>query len=601
MCGLAGVFAYGHGAQRPNEREGLAIRDHMRARGPDGAGLWRSPDGETMLLHRRLSILDLSARGAQPMMSADGRFVVVYNGEIYNYPALRRMLEQDGARFVTDCDTELLLHLFAREGPDMLARLRGMYAFAIWDSAERRLHLARDPLGIKPLYYADDGKTFRFASQVKALLAGGGVDAAPDPAGVAGFCLFGSVPEPFTFHAAIRALPAGHALTIDADGAGALRAFETVGRLLTAVSAPPGADTAAAAIEALRGSVAAHLLADVPVGLFLSGGVDSGALLGLMRAAGARDVRAITLRFDEFAGSPFDEAPCAARLAALYGAQHIVRQVTPAEFADDEDAVLTAMDQPSIDGVNVWFVAKAAKEAGLRAALSGIGGDEAFAGYSTFQRLPWMHRLRRLPARLPGFGAGFRRASTRLAPGLAARHPKAVSLFECGDGFEAGYFLLRALFLPHELPALLGPRLAREGLERLDLPRLLRAADAPGLDDCRRICALESGLYLRNQLLRDADWAGMAHSVEIRTPFVDRDVLRAAAPMLPGLAPGAGKALLASAPRPPLPADIAARPKSGFSVPMRFWRGEGPAARLGSRGWARRVLAAAGVETGGSA
>ena len=210
MCGVNGIFAYHLAANAPDEVELLATRDAMQARGPDGSGLWWCSDRRCGLGHRRLSILDLSDRASQPMVSADGKLVITFNGEIYNYSALRTELEAAGARFRTTSDTEALLHLYARHGAAMVHRLRGMFAFAIWDEMRRELFLARDPYGIKPLYTANDGWTFRFASQVKALLAGGRISRDAEPAGIAGFHLFGSVPEPFTLYRDIRALPAGH-------------------------------------------------------------------------------------------------------------------------------------------------------------------------------------------------------------------------------------------------------------------------------------------------------------------------------------------------------------------------------------------------------
>src|SRR6266849_1942585 len=321
MCGINGIFAYHSASSAPAGTELLATRDAMRARGPDGSGAWWSMDQRCGLGHRRLSIIDLSDRASQPMASEDGRLVVVFNGEIYNYPQLRAELETDGARFRTTSDTETLLHLYARHGAEMVHRLRGMFAFAIWDEARHRLFLARDPYGIKPLYTANDGWTFRFASQVKALLAGGRVARDPEPAGIAGFHLFGSVPEPFTLYRDIRALPAGHTQRIDAAGPREPRPFVNLAAILAegalhpALAAELGERLRASALDSVR----AHLLADVEVGIFLSAGVDSGALLGLMRDAGQCEIRAITLAFDEFRDTPEDEAPHAARIAARYG------------------------------------------------------------------------------------------------------------------------------------------------------------------------------------------------------------------------------------------------------------------------------------------
>src|SRR6516162_1493907 len=241
MCGVNGIFAYHPAANAPDKAELLATRDAMRARGPDGSGLWWSFDRRCGLGHRRLSILDLSDRASQPMASADGKLVITFNGEIYNYSALRTELEAAGARFRTTSATEALLHLYARYGVAMVHRLRGMFAFAIWDEQQRELFLARDPYGIKPLYTANDGWTFRFASQVKALLAGGTVSRDREPAGVAGFHLFGSVPEPFTLYRDIRALPAGHTQRVGAAGPCEPVRFVNLAEILSAGAADPAA------------------------------------------------------------------------------------------------------------------------------------------------------------------------------------------------------------------------------------------------------------------------------------------------------------------------------------------------------------------------
>src|SRR5579862_2281980 len=239
MCGINGIFAYHSASSQPKEAELFMTREAMRARGPDGAGLWWSQDRRCGLGHRRLSIIDLSDRASQPMVSDDRRFVLVFNGEIYNYPRLRAELERDGVRFRTTSDTEALLHLYARHGADMVQRLRGMFALALWDDAQRGLFLARDPYGIKPLYTANDGWTFRFASQVKALMAGGQVSRDPEPAGIVGFHLFGSVPEPFTLYREVRAFPAGHMQWIDSSGPREPRPFVNLAEVLAKAAANP--------------------------------------------------------------------------------------------------------------------------------------------------------------------------------------------------------------------------------------------------------------------------------------------------------------------------------------------------------------------------
>ncbi|WP_046865761.1 asparagine synthase (glutamine-hydrolyzing) [Microvirga massiliensis] len=596
MCGLNGIFSYHSAACFPKRAELIATRDYMHARGPDGAGEWWSEDFRAALGHRRLSILDLSERASQPMVSLDGQLAVVFNGEIYNTPDLRTELERRGVVFRTTSDTEVLLHLFAYHGEEMVHHLRGMFAFAIWDEAKHRLFLARDPYGIKPLYTANDGWTFRFASQVKALLAGRAVSRDPEPAGIVGFHLWGSVPEPFTMYREIRALPAGHTQWIDAAGPRKPVLYASVPAALSrGVRMAVGRDEITPRIRAaVLDSVRSHLLADVEVGMFLSAGVDSGAVLGLMRDVGQAKVRAITLAFEEFRGTADDELPLAAEVARLYGAEHVVRTVSEREFQADLPVILDAMDQPSVDGVNTWFVSKAAREAGLKVALSGLGGDELLAGYPSFRQIPRWVAAFRVPAAIPGAGMIARAILGRL--GLHTRLPKALGLAEYGGSYAGAYLLRRGLFLPFELKTILDPELLSAGMRRLAPLRRLRESMTP---DPRvpiaRVAALESANYMRNQLLRDADWAGMAHSIEIRTPLVDFHLLKALAAVVPSLDELSGKHALAMAPKTPLPVAIVGRAKTGFGVPTGHWiaasscetaRSKGAA----SRAWGREVL-----------
>ena len=605
MCGLNGLFAFHPAAGALDVAELLATRDAMQTRGPDGSGEWWSDHRRCALGHRRLSIIDLSDRASQPMISNDGRFVIVYNGEIYNYPALRADLETAGIHLRSNSDTEVLLHLYAREGAGMLHRLRGMFAFAIWDSTKRGLFLARDLYGIKPLYTANDGWTFRFASQVKALLAGGRISRDPEPAGIVGFHLFGSVPEPFTLYREVRALPAGHAQWIDEAGPREPKPFAALAELVA--EAARISSSAAELPEQLRtgllDSVRAHMLADVEVGIFLSAGVDSGSLLGVMRDVGPQPVRAITLAFDEFHGTLEDEAPMAAHVAERYQAKQVVRRVSEQEFQYDLPNILEAMDQPSIDGVNTWYVAKAAKEAGLKVALSGLGGDELLAGYPSFLTLPrWRRRFGPL-ASIPGFGQLARLITRSVLPDFARARPKALGLLEYANKWPGLYLLQRGLFLPHELSELMDRDLVREGMRRLRPFDHLATSIVPDPgSDIARVSLLESSNYMRHQLLRDADWAGMAHGVEIRVPLVDVPLLKAVAPFFGSLVPGAGKVALAQTPSRPLPDAVVTRAKTGFAVPTGAWmskaadsRAAGAAQRpkgLVSRDWSRVVLSA---------
>lgn len=572
MCGIAGIYGYHYAALAVERAELRRIRDHMVARGPDGAGEWYSADGRLALGHRRLSIIDLSQRAVQPMQNADGNLVVTFNGEIYNYRSLRRQLETKGYRFRTESDTEVLLHLYADKGDALVHDLRGMFAFALWDGKRQALLLARDPYGIKPLYYADDGWTFRFASQVKALLAGGRISRDPEPAGLAGFCLFGYVPEPYTTYLEIRSVPAGSCVWVDATGSHASKPYFSLAQIYREAEhdgSVNSGDYQKFVTEALLDSVRHHLVADVPVGVFLSSGIDSSALLGLMRDTGQADIQAITVAFDEYRGEAGDEAPLARLVAERYGARHTTRVVTEREFHDDLPKILEAMDQPSIDGINTWFAAKAAHEQGLKVVISGLGGDELFGGYPSFLDLPRWVRTLSLPGSLPFAGDVFRRLMNAIGP--AHVHRKSAGLLKYGGTYAGAYLLRRGLFMPWEIDAFMDTELIREGLRRLSPVAFIADAINPApATPFAKVATLEAAHYMRNQLLRDADWAGMAHSLEIRLPLVDARLLERIARVTTRRATPSKKWLAAS-PTIPLPAAVTAREKTGFTTPIERW------------------------------
>jgi asparagine synthase (glutamine-hydrolysing) len=597
MCGINGILRLSPEAPPVDREELRRTRDAMAVRGPDGQGEWLSPDGRVGLGHRRLAILDLSPTGAQPMASPDGRLRIVLNGEIYNFRELRAELERQGATFRSSSDTEVILALYAREGTRMLPRLRGMFALAIWDDAQGELLLARDALGIKPLYYAVEsrsgGDVLRFASQVKALLRGGAVPLAVDPAGLAGFLLWGSVPEPWTIRRAVHALPAGSYL-IARDGA--LRGPEAWYRFGAGAGREP-----LQAAAAVADSVRAHLVSDVPVAVFLSAGLDSTMVAALARRALPEPPATFTLSFDALRGTPRDEAPLAAEIARRLGTRHVEGRVGREEFLSLWDEALAAMDQPSIDGFNTFLVARAAHRAGIKVALSGLGGDEVFGSYPSFRDVSRAARFVRRARRVPGLAAAWPAAAARLAPG----RPKLRGLLRHGGDLPGAYLLRRGLFLPEELPALLGRDAAAEGLAAYDAKgeaaARLAEANGRGADPWLAVHVLETAQYLRNQLLRDSDWAAMASSVELRVPLADatlREHLLAA-----GFEPArsGGKAALARAVAPELPEELFHRPKTGFYAPVVEWLdGERAPREAGgrSRRLARRVLAGFGVGIG---
>src|SRR5438477_2479845 len=593
MCGIAAIFAYGESAPPVDRAEVIRMREQMFARGPDGEGEWSSEDGRVGLGHRRLTIIDLSAAGAQPMWNPDRSLAIIFNGEIYNYRELRSQLSANGYQFRSHCDTEVLLALYQTRGEAMLNELRGMYAFAIWDRNKEGLFLVRDPFGIKPLYYSDNGHTFRVASQVKPLRDCGKIDLAPDPAGHVGYFLWGHVPDPYTLLRNIRSLPAGSSMWVDRNGPHSPRVFCNISRILA------DAEKSGAGIQnseivgqaflpaepinsskrerlpyssdllrlALQETVRYHLVADVPVGVFLSSGLDSTTIAAL--AAEQRgDLRTVTLGFEEYKGTAEDEVPLAEQFARRCGAKHQTIWVSRADFEAERDHLFESMDRPSTDGVNTFFVSLAAKRAGLKVALSGVGGDELFASYPSFQEIPRSVRW------LKGFhwwrniGRDIRIVTAPILKRFTS--PKYAGVFEYGGSYSGAYLLRRGMFMPWELPDLLDPELVREGWA--ELQTLLRLDET--LDGIRnprlKVSALEMNWYMRNQLLRDSDWAGMGHSVEIRVPFVDVDLLRAIAPLLASKQPPTKRDMAAVA-TPLITSEMLERRKTGFQVPVRDW------------------------------
>ena len=599
MCGIVAQFAYGRRAADGDRERVRRASVRLQPRGPDGAGEWASDDGRVIFSHRRLAIIDLSERGAQPMRTANGRYAITFNGEIYNHRVLRAALEVKGYRFVSDCDTEVLLHLYAEKGAAMVNDLRGMFAFAIWDAERRTLFAARDLFGIKPLYMADDGESLLLASEVKALVHAGGVDTRPEPAGHVGFLLWGHVPDPYTMHRGVRALPAGSTLWAADGQAPVVRRFASVTEMIAgAEAADDVATTSRDADDELRAalldSVAAHLVADVPVAVFLSAGLDSTTLAALAAECGAT-LRTVTLGFVEQRGTAQDETVLAERVAAHYGAEHRTSWIDRATFQRELPRLLDRMDQPSIDGVNSYFVSMVTAEQGLKVALSGLGGDELFGGYPSFREVP---RLAGTLGNVPGgamMGRGFRAVSAPMLRRFTS--PKYAGLLEYGGSYGGAFLLRRGMFMPWELPGLLDADLAAEGWRELQtiarLNETTSGIDSPQL----RVSALEATWYMRSQLLRDTDWASMSHSLEVRVPMVDRELWRRVVPLLGVQGAVPGKQRMAATPSVPLPDVVRNRAKTGFVAPTREWALAEQAAtgvtERGLRGWARALYEAA--------
>jgi len=554
MCGIAGILSIDGGG--PDLRDRAAAMLHALAhRGPDDRGQWISATGHAVFVHTRLAILDPTPAGRQPMSIDNGRLTITFNGEIYNFMELRRELERHGVTFHSRTDTEVVLRAYDAYGDECVERLRGMFAFAIWDERARRCLLARDRFGIKPLYYSLRNGRLIFASELRATVASGLIEPAVDPSAAYEYFRAGSVPEPHTLVAGVKCIAAGQ------------RAVWRNGELtpatyfdLSFAATAPAIDAAAMTRQALVDSVAHHFVSDVPVGIFLSGGVDSTALLALAREAGRGDVRALTVAMP---GSADDEAALARRTAEHFGARHDVVEVDGASattlFAD----YLKAMDQPSIDGMNTLAVSQLARTCGMKVMLSGIGADELFGGYPSVHAVP---RFTAWNQRLAAAGP-IRIAAGQLLERLPdPRWRRIGDMLGQEPGLSTSYAAFRGIFTRAEARALTR-QFANLEPEDARSPEPLPPIDPTPQDAA---CRLEMTRYLRNQLLRDADVMSMACGVEVRVPFIDPVVVSAVTAVPQQQRLGPAKALLRQA-VPEIPAWISSQPKRGFMFPMEQW------------------------------
>ncbi len=588
MCGITAIYSYRTGSSLVDPRELAKISDQMAARGPDGEGSWISADKKIGFAHKRLAIIDTTEGGSQPMSLTNGngevRLVITYNGEIYNFKELREELISDGLRFTTQSDTEVLLHLYDRFGSAMVTRLRGMFAFAIWDNEKQKLFLARDPFGIKPLYYSDVGGVFRVASQVKALLVGNKIPTNPEPAGHVGFFSYGYIPEPYTLYKNILALPSGHTMTVGSNGASKIiKYYDPLETLEKVSSNSKNVDGFITIKNSLLDSIKSHLVSDVPVGVFLSAGLDSATLTGFASQLSQDPLNTVTLQFEELVGTPADEAPLAEEISSLYNTNHVTSTVVGGEFYSELSSMVNAMDQPSIDGANTYFVAREASKLGLKVALSGLGGDEVFGGYSSFRQIPLLVNLLRWVPYGEFVGRLLRRSASPFLTKLIS--PKYLSLLEYGGNYSGAYLLRRGLFMPWELPAVIDSDMALEGWEKLNFIESTNKQLSKIKHSKARVSALELMWYMRNQLLRDSDWAGMAHSLEIRTPLVDSVFFSELGAL------SATKLDMAQTLDVPLPKSVLNRPKTGFYLPIREWLTANGLQNYGEgyKGWAKMV------------
>lgn len=584
MCGICGVI----GLAEPGQGEALVRRmlPKLEHRGPDDEGVLL--DLGLALGMRRLSIIDLPG-GHQPIFNEDGSVAVMFNGEIYNFQDLRRRLERAGHHFRTASDTEVIVHAYEEWGENCVERLEGMFAIALADRARGgragapRVLLARDPLGIKPLYYTRAGNALLFASEVRALLATGAVPRRLSKPALRSYLLFGSVGEPMTLVDGVLSLPPGHRLVIPLGGRIAdvrPEPYWDFARAARQSPDPPASDLRSVTTRLrslLEDTVERHLIADVPVGVFLSSGIDSTSLAALASTAqasrAASKVHTLTVVFPE---QEFSEAKLARQTAERLGTEHQELLLSGDEMQARLDEALRALDQPSVDGFNTYFVSWAARQAGLKVALSGLGGDEIFGGYSTFPLVP---RLQSLSAAGHWVPAPVRAATAAIAERVV-RGPrdgtrKLMALWREPEDLPHPYFFSRLLFTPLQASRLMPQNNGADGnlggLWKDWLEETARSAEQ--LDDFAAVSCLEARSYMLSTLLRDADGMSMAHALEVRVPFLSHPLVEFVT-RLPASLKRDGKtpkALLVGALKELLPDKVVYQEKRTFTLPWERW------------------------------
>jgi asparagine synthase (glutamine-hydrolysing) len=552
MCGIAGILTNN---LIPGRLE--LMQKALQHRGPDDQGIFISLDHQAALAHTRLSILDLSSAGHQPMSTADGRYWITFNGEIYNFAQLRQDLIVQGEHFNSQTDTEVILKLYQKLGADCINLFRGMFAFAIWDDWEKTCFLARDSLGIKPLYYWHSGSTLVFASELRAVLASGLPAIEMSSEGLYGYLLTGSVPEPHTLIENVYCLAAGHTLYWQ-NGHLTMQQYWQM-------DFSPQAIAPAAACEQTRSaiidSIQHHFVSDVPVGLFLSGGIDSTAILALAHQVQAEPLRTFSISFTETA---WNEGDIAQQVAQHFGAKHTEYQVTCAKAIELFPQFLNSIDQPSVDAFNTFCVSKIAHEHGMKVVLSGLGGDEVFGGYPSFQNIPqmlsWGETLQKIPLLSNGLSHGL------MTWGSSPKLKRIGDFLQQPLNAATAYRSSRGVFTCAEAQII--AQQYPTGKTLRSQPQIPANVHCATLED--QVSYLEITCYMRNQLLRDSDAMSMRWGLELRTPLVDRHLLEAVASIPSQIRLAAGKQLLIQA-VPELPSWVIDRPKQGFTFPFDQW------------------------------
>lgn len=554
MCRIAGQVSLNTNADTKRQLIGRMCLA-MKHGGPDGEGLFLSDKNSICFGHRRLALIDLSARAAQPMTDVTGNYTITFNGEIYNYQVIKAELQKLGYQFKNQSDTEVILVSYAHWGTAAFARFNGMFAFALYDQLLQKVFLVRDQSGMKPLYYQTKNKQLLFASEIRAFRKIGINQNQPDWQIL--FLAFGFIPEPVTILRDVYMLPKGSFL--EWNIAAETYRIDTYNQPKTTTQITDLEEAKLAVQQHLQAAVSRHLIADAPVGVFLSGGIDSGIIALLASEIKGAGLHSLSLTFDE---KDYDESYFQQILAQKMNGQHHDLHLTATDFNEQLSGISKAMDQPSADGVNTWFVSQSAKKQGLKAVLSGLGGDELFGGYPSFKRINLLKNLSLLPdSALKLF---------RLSPKEAFQKLAYLSLRS-----DLGFYLaLRGYFAPQQIATVLNISV-KEVWAKLNSFYFLPSSEK---NNALFTAHLEQDFYMKNQLLRDTDAMSMQHGIEIRLPFLDQEFLTTVNRIDPKIRFDKKllKGLLIHSFADKLPTEIWNRKKMGFSFPIQKWLKQHP-------------------------
>ena len=565
MCGISGIYNF----TNKNINSKLIIDKIIKIqhkRGPDGNGIWQSKCKKITFGHNRLSIIDLSEKGNQPLISSDNNLIITFNGEIYNYKELKNELKKNKVIFKSNSDTEVIIESYKFWGLEFLKKLRGMFSFAIWDDLNKKLIIARDPFGIKPLYYAKINNVIYFASQIKSILSINDHKFNLSDAGIVSYHLWGNVQEPHTLYKDIKSVEKGNCLSIDYMGNENIISYADIKDSILNTEKINFSDENEKSIylnQAINETVNFHQVSDVPRTLLLSSGVDSNLILGSINENNKKNCSALTLDFNYTADN--NETVLAKKSANLNNIDHQIGEISEDEFEHLIENFHKDMDSPTNDGFNNYLISYLAKKENSKIIISGVGGDEQFFSYPSFNIIPKLNKILKYIPKFNFLNFFFKNT---LYPFLKDKRLKTKysGLLEYGRDVNSTFLLTRSVFLPHEIEELAGEKTFNRGYEELD-PINSLSKDISEINDNRlSIMYLEMKYYLCSKLLRDSDWVSMSHSIELRTPLVDWFFFNKLIPLMKA-DKSFNKFTALNCVKNKVPKELFNRKKTGFNIP----------------------------------